>query len=48
MMKPPMAEVRVILSAELLARLRAEARELGVPLAWIVAGLVADSVDIAA
>ena len=48
MKKPPTAEIHVTLSAELLARLRAEARELRVPLEWVVAGLVADSVDVAA
>jgi hypothetical protein len=38
-------EVDVTLSADLLRRLRAEARALGVPLQWLVASLVVDTVD---
>ena len=48
MMKTTTSEVRVTQSAELLARLRTVARELGVLLEWVVAGLVADSVDVTA
>jgi hypothetical protein len=38
-------DVAVTLSAELLERLRAEARELGLPLEYVVAGLVVDTVE---
>jgi len=38
-------EVAVTLSAPLLARLRAEARALGLPLQYLVAALVADTLD---
>jgi hypothetical protein len=38
-------EVDVTLSADLLRRLRDEARALGVPLQWLVASLVVDTVD---
>lgn len=38
-------EVAVTLSPDLLDRLRAEARHLGVPLEYVVAGLVADTID---
>jgi hypothetical protein len=38
-------DVDVTLSADLLRRLRAEARELGVPLSWLVASLIVDTVD---
>ena len=39
------AEVNVTLSRELFDRLEAEARSLGVELAWLVASLVADTID---
>ena len=35
----------VTLSAELFARLKSEARRLGLPLEWLVASLVVDTVD---
>lgn len=38
-------DVDVTLSADLLRRLREEARALGVPLQWLVASLVVDTVD---
>ena len=38
-------EVAVTLSAELHRHLRAEARRLGIPLAWLVASLVVDTMD---
>ena len=38
-------DVDVTLSADLLRRLRDEARELGVPLQWLVASLIVDTVD---
>ena len=38
-------EVTVTLSAPLLARLRAEADRLGLPLQYLVASLVADTLD---
>jgi hypothetical protein len=38
-------EVAVTLTAELFDRLRAEATRLGVPLEWVVASLVADTLD---
>lgn len=38
-------EVAVTLSFELLRHLRAESRRLRVPLEWLVAGLVCDSMD---
>lgn len=41
------AEVFVTLSADLLARLRKTARRERVPLQWLVAGLVCDTVDVA-
>ena len=37
--------VDVTLSGELLRHLRAEARKLGVPLQWLVASLVVDTVE---
>lgn len=39
------AEVNVTLSSELFDRLQAEARSLGVDLTWLVASLVADTID---
>ena len=41
------AEVNVTLSKELFDRLAAEARMLGVELSWLVASLVADTIDAA-
>lgn len=41
----PELELNVTLSRDLLRHLRAEARRLDVPLEWLVAGLVADTVD---
>lgn len=41
----PQSEVAVTLSSELYDRLTAEASALGVPLEWLVASLVADTVD---
>ena len=38
-------EVAVTLSGALLARLRAEAEALGLPLEYLVAGLVADTLE---
>ena len=38
-------EVAVTLSDALLDRLRAEANRLGLPLQWLVASLVADTLD---
>ncbi|HEX8200988.1 MAG TPA: hypothetical protein VF590_10900 [Isosphaeraceae bacterium] len=38
-------EVAVTLSAELHKHLRAEARRLGIPLKWLVASLVVDTID---
>jgi hypothetical protein len=38
-------DVDVTLSADLLRRLRSEARDLGVPLSWLVASLIVDTVD---
>jgi hypothetical protein len=37
--------VEVTLSGELLRHLRGEARKLGVPLQWLVAALVVDTVE---
>jgi len=39
------AQVRVTLSADLLKHLRKEAREQHVPLRWLVAGLVCDTLE---
>lgn len=39
------AEVFVTLSADLLARLRKAARREHIPLQWLVAGLICDTVD---
>jgi len=39
--------VEVTLSGELLRHLRTEARKLGVPLRWLVASLVVDTVETA-
>ena len=39
------AEVFVTLSADLLARLREAARREHIPLQWLVAGLICDTVD---
>lgn len=41
----PRAEVAVTLSGSLYRQLRAEARRLGVPLSWLVASLVVDTID---
>lgn len=41
----PNLELCVTLSKELLSHLRTEARRLDVPLEWLVAGLVVDTVD---
>ncbi len=38
-------QILVTLSDELLENLRAQARELNVPLRWLVAGLVCDTFD---
>ncbi len=38
-------EVEVTLSKDLYRQMKAEARKLGVPLSWLVASLVADTVD---
>jgi len=38
-------EVAVTLSAALLDRLRAEADRLGLPLQWLVASMIADTLD---
>jgi hypothetical protein len=38
-------EIAVTLSEELLERLRAQARQLHVPLRWLVAGLVCDTIE---
>lgn len=38
-------QIQVTLSDELLENLRAQARELNVPLKWLVAGLVCDTLD---
>jgi hypothetical protein len=40
-----MPEVAVTLSDELLDHLRDEAKELAVPLEWLVASLVVDTID---
>jgi hypothetical protein len=37
--------VDVTLSADLLRHLRAEARELGVPLHWLIASMIVDTVE---
>jgi hypothetical protein len=42
------SELSVTLSKELLAHLRAEAKRLDVPLEWLVASLVCDTVDCSA
>lgn len=39
------SEVAVTLSAELFKHLRAEAERLGIPLEWLVASIVVDTVD---
>jgi hypothetical protein len=39
----PSSEVAVTLEPELFRRLSAEAQQLGVPLEWVVAALVADT-----
>lgn len=41
------AELAVTLSAELYESLAAEARELGVPLEWIIASLIVDTMETA-
>ena len=41
-------EVAVTLEPGLFARMRAEAAQLGVPIEWLVASLVADTLDEAA
>lgn len=38
-------QIQVTLSDELLENLRAQARELNIPLKWLVAGLVCDTLD---
>jgi hypothetical protein len=38
-------EVCVTLAPDLFERLRAEARELGVPIEWVVASLVVDTIE---
>ncbi len=38
-------EVDVTLSSDLLRRLRDEARTLGVPIEWLIASLIVDTVD---
>ena len=38
-------EVSVTLTAALYARLREEARQLGIPLEWVVASLVVDTIE---
>ena len=43
-MKPD-PEILVTLSDELLDRIRRQARELHVPMNWLVAGLVCDTID---
>jgi hypothetical protein len=37
--------VDVTLSADLLRHLRAEARELGIPLQWLIASMIVDTVE---
>ncbi len=39
------SSLAVTLSAELFARLKSEARKLGLPLEWLVASLVVDTVE---
>jgi len=39
------SSLAVTLSAELLARLKAEARKLGLPVEWLVASLIVDTVE---
>ncbi len=39
------SELAVTLSAELLEQLKAEAELLGLPVEWLVASLVADTID---
>ena len=39
------SELEVTLSAKLLDRLRTEAKRLGIPVEWLVASLVVDTVD---
>jgi hypothetical protein len=41
----PSSEVAVTLEPELFERLMVEARQLGLPLEWLVAALVADTFD---
>jgi hypothetical protein len=41
----PASEVSVTLEPELFERLKAEAKQLGVPLEWVVAALVADTFE---
>lgn len=38
-------QIQVTLSDELFESLRAQARELNIPLKWLVAGLVCDTID---
>jgi hypothetical protein len=38
-------QIQVTLSDELFEALRAQARELNVPMKWLVAGLVCDTID---
>ena len=41
----PSSELSVTLSPELYRHLKAEARRLGVPLQWLVASLVVDTIE---
>jgi hypothetical protein len=41
----PNSEILVTLSDELLDRIRRQARELHIPMKWLVAGLVCDTID---
>jgi len=45
MTTPPVGDVEVTLSSELLRHLRAEARALGVSIRWLIASMVVDTVD---
>ena len=42
---PNAPEVDVTLSIDLIRHLRSESRRLSVPLEWLVAGMVADTID---
>jgi len=41
----PESELSITLSAALFRHLKAEARRLGVPLEWLVASIVADTIE---